>query len=119
MSVFPILQSGAVAQYPLPSASGQAVAVIRFLDGADQRCLLQGRSFRRWEIKLSLLNDSEIAAIEAFFAQQQGSYSPFTFPDPISGVQVPNCRLANASLDTIYLGTNAGATSLWVIETNG
>jgi hypothetical protein len=119
MTDFPILQSGAVAQYPLPSASGQAVAIIPFIDGTDQRCLLQGQSFRRWEIKLSLLNDSEMAAVEAFFVQQQGSYGSFTFPDPISGVQVPNCKLANASLDTIYLGTNAGATSLWVIETNG
>jgi hypothetical protein len=119
MATFPTLQSGAVTQYPLPMAQGQQVGVIRFLDGNDQRYLLQGRTFRRWEISLSLLTDSEASGLEAFFAQQQGSYSTFIFPDPISGTQVPNCRFGNPSLASTYEGLNTNSVSLWVIETNG
>lgn len=119
MATFPALQSGAISQYPLPMAQGQQTQVIRFLDGSDQRYLLQGRTFRRWEIKLTLLTDTEISGLENFFIEQQGSYGIFDFPDPISGSDVPNCRFGNPSLSSVYEGLNMNSTSLWVIETNG
>ena len=117
MTIFPLLSSGAVTQYPTPMTSGQAVEVIRFVDGSDQRYLMQGRTFRQWEIQLSLLTDDELQRLEAFFLAQQGDYSPFIFPDPISGTNVPNCRFGNSSLLTEYDGVNASSTSFWVIET--
>lgn len=117
--IFPSLSSGAVAQYPVLTTMGQNAQVIRFLDGSDQRYLQQGRSFRSWQIKLSLLNEAEIAQIETFFVEQQGDYLPFSFPDPFSGTTVANCRLASSALVSQYLGVDSGATSLWVIETNG
>ena len=119
MAIFPLLHSGAVTQYPAPQTSGQAVQIIRFIDGSDQRYLMQGRTFRQWQIQLSLLTDSELQQLEGFFAAQQGDYSPFTFPDPISGTNVPNCRFGSSFLTTQYDGINTSATSLWVIETNG
>ena len=117
MSTFPLLSSGAVTQYPAPQTSGQAVQVIRFIDGSDQRYLMQGRSFRQWEIQLNLLTDAELEELEAFFAAQQGDYSPFIFPDPITGANIQNCRFGNPSLVTEYDGVNASSTSFWVIET--
>lgn len=119
MTAFPLLSSGAVTQYPMPQTSGQAVQVIRFLDGSDQRYLMQGRTFRQWEIQLSLLTDSEMQQLEAFFAAQQGDYTSFVFPDPIGGTNVPNCRFGNPSLVTECAGVNTSSTSFWVIETNG
>lgn len=119
MTTFPLLSSGAVTQYPTPQTTGQAAQVIRFIDGSDQRYLAQGRSLRQWEIQLNLLTDSELHELESFFAAQQGDYMPFTFPDPISGADVPNCRFGNPSLLTGYDGVNVNSTSFWVIETNG
>lgn len=119
MATFPALSTGAVTQYPLPMTTGQAVQVIRYLDGADQRYLIQGRTFRSWQIKLDLLNESEIQQIEAFFASQQGDFATFVFPDPYSGANVPNCRLAAPSLMTEYVEADTCSTSFWVIETNG
>ena len=119
MIAFPLLSSGAVAQYPAPMVTGQAVEVIRFVDGTDQRCLTQGRQFRRWQIRLHLLNGAELQRIESFVAAVQGDYSIFDFPDPFSGADVPNCRLGGPGLATEYAGVDAGSTSVWVIETNG
>lgn len=119
MASFPLLSSGAVTQYPAALATSQGAQVIRFLDGTDQRYLTQGRTFRQWQIKLNLLNESEIQQIETFFAAQLGDYSSFTFPDPFSGTNVPNCRIAVSGLVTDYLGVDISSTSFWVVETDG
>jgi hypothetical protein len=119
VATFPILSSGAITQYPIPLTTGQATQVIRFLDGSDQRYLAQGKMLRSWEIRLGLLNDTEIQRIEEFFTSQQGDYSRFIFPDPFTGSNVPNCRLGAAGLVSDYLGVDASSTSLWVLETHG
>lgn len=118
MASFPVLSSGAVTQYPAALATSQGAQVIRFLDGSDQRYLTQGRTFRQWQIKLDLLNESEIQQIENFFAAQLGDYSSFVFPDPFSGTNVTNCRIAVSGLITDYLGVDVSSTSFWVIESD-
>ena len=117
MADFPILSTSAVTQYPTGLTSGQGTQVIRFLDGSDQRYLMQGTSLRQWEIRLDLLNEREIQQIESFFLAVQGDYESFNFPDPISGTNVPNCQLAAPGLVTEYLGVDNSSTYLWVIET--
>ncbi len=119
MATFPLLSSGAVAQYPTVVSNGQATQAIRFLDGSDQRYLTQGRSYRQWQIRFDLLNETEIAQLELFFAAQQGDFATFVFPDPISGNNVPNCRLATPGFVTAYVGVDVSSASLVVIETNG
>ena len=119
MAIFPQLSSGAVTQYPAPLAAGQGVLVIRFLDGSDQRCLLQGKALRQWLMNLSLLNEDEIQQVESFFALQQGNYSSFSFPDPFTGTSVPNCYLGSPQLQTTYSSPDITSTAFWVIETNG
>lgn len=119
MASFPVLSSGAVTQYPTVLGTGQPTQVIRFLDGSDQRYPTQGRTFRQWQIRLDLLNEAELAQIEAFVAAQQGDFSPFMFPDPISGLNVTNCRLAASGVTTAYVGVDVGSASFVVIETNG
>ena len=119
MATFPLLSSGAVTQYPAGLVTGQSAEAIRFLDGSDQRYLTQGRQFRSWQIRLNLLNETELQQMESFFSSQQGDYSSFSFPDPFGGNSVANCRLGAPQLITDYLGVDMGSTSLWVIETNG
>lgn len=119
MAAFPVLQSGAVMQYPAPVTAGQGSQAIRFLDGTDQRYLTQGLQLRQWEIRLELLDDREIQQLEAFFSAQSGDYGLFDFPDPFSGTAVPNCRFGGAELTAEYAATGAHSASLWVIETYG
>lgn len=119
MVTFPILSSGATSQYPTPLTSGRTAQVIRFLDGSDQRYLMQGKNLRSWQIRLDLLNETEIQQLEAFFVSQQGDYSTFEFPDPFTGSLVPNCRLGAPGLLSEYAGVNVSSTSFWVLETRG
>ena len=119
MANFPVLSSGAITQYPAPVSSGMATQVIRFLDGSDQRYLMQGQTFRSWEIRLDLLNFTEVQQVEAFFMSQQGDYGLFSFPDPFSSADIPNCRLGSPGLVTEYVGEDINAASFWVIETYG
>ena len=119
MATFPILSTGAVTQYPAVMNSGQGSQVIRFLDGTDQRYLMQARALRQWQIRVDLLNEDEIQQIEAFFAANQGDYSTFVFPDPFTGAPVANCRFGTPQLLTECAGVDASSTAFWVIETNG
>ena len=119
MTTFPLLSTAAVTQYPLEIVTGQASQVIRFLDGSDQRYRMQGQMLRQWQIKLDLLNEDEIQALQAFFVGQLGDYSPFIFTDPYSGAGVPNCRFAGGAFSTTYEAVDMSATSFLVIEANG
>ncbi len=119
MMQFPTLTSGAVMQYGTPVGSVWPAQVIRFLDGTDQRFLLNGTPLRRWLIDLRLLNESEIAALEAFFSALSGEYLTFSFPDPFSGTSVPNCRIGAPEFISEYQGVDIATTSMWVVETNG
>jgi len=118
MANFPLLSTGAVTQYPTGLTTGQAVEVIHFLDGSDQRYLTHPKTLRQWEIRLDLLNETEVAQLEAFFVEQQGEYSTFVFSDPISGSMVPNCRIAAPGMASEYLAVDIGSASLIVVETN-
>lgn len=116
MATFPALSSGAIAQYPLPAYVALTTQVVRFLDGSDQRCIVRARPVRWWTVKLSLLNDAELAQLEEFFTEQQGAFGAFDFPDPYSGQTIPNCRLATSELTTLYAGADQGSTELTVME---
>lgn len=119
MPRFPLLETGAVMQYPAPVTNGQAAQVMRFLDGSDQRYLTQQRQLRQWEIRLDLLSDQEVQELEAFFSAQSGDYEAFTFPDPFSGADVANCRFGSPQMQTEYVANGVHSISIWVIETNG
>jgi hypothetical protein len=95
------------------------VQVIRFLDGSDQRYLMHKGPLRQWQIRLELLNETEIQQLEAFFTELQGDFETFDFPDPFSGSFVPLCRLGSPGLVSEYIGVDRSASSLWVMETYG
>jgi phage-related protein len=101
MSAFPTLRTGAVAQYPLDKAVRFQTQSVRFLDGSQQRFRLIGTGLRRWKIRLSLLDETELAAVVAFL-EQQGT-GIFSFTDPLTGAQASSCIISNQSYGA---GTN-------------
>lgn len=119
MLTFPSLNSGAVAQYPLPVSYASPVEIIRFIDGLDQRFMARGKTLRTWHVQLSFLNADEMNQIETFFESLEGQYSIFAFPDPYSQQTVPNCRMGDASFASDYLADDLTSSSFWVVETNG
>jgi hypothetical protein len=117
MTNFPALSTGSVVQYPLGQTQSFTTDVIRFLDAADQRCIVRANGLRQWLVRLDLLNEAELATLEQFFAQMQGPTTLFGFIDPITGQTVPNCRFAGGDGVTTYTAENIGASQLIVTET--
>jgi Conserved hypothetical protein 2217 (DUF2460) len=116
MAAFPILSTGAVAQYPLARGTNFIVDIVRFLDGSEQRSLTRARAQRRWVIQLSKVTEAELASIEQFFDTNQGNFGSFDFIDPFSGETVRNCRISDPKIITEYLAARNGSTIVSIVE---
>ena len=94
---FPILRTGAVAQYPLDRGVRFQTQTVRFMDGSRQRYRTYGAGLRRWIVKLDLLDQQELGALIAF-AEQHGS-AAFAFTDPVTAEQVARCIISDQSFE--------------------
>lgn len=113
---FPVLKTGAVAQYPAAKGLRMGTQVVRFVDGSEQRYREQGRARRWWVIRLELLDEAEVAAIEEFFADCQGAFGSFAFTDPWDATEYGDCSLEQESLEAAMAGELRGATALVIRE---
>ncbi len=116
MATFPRLKTDAIAQYPVTRRLEYRNQIVRFVDGAEQRYRDSAGPLRKWEIQLDQLDESEMAALAAFFAENQGSFGAFTFIDPKDGTAVANCSLENDDFELAALGEMRGAAYLIVVE---
>ncbi len=114
MSAFPTLKSGAVAQYPLRREISYRTAEVRFLDGSAQRFRLRGARARRWTIRLDLLGEDELSALEEFFLARSGRMESFAFVDPRDGAAYQDCSFENEEAEFGMTGTMHGRTELIV-----
>jgi len=116
VATFPILKTGAVAQYGSSRTREFSTRVFRFVDGREQRFQDYGAPLRRWTIRLSLLDEAELSALESFFVAQGGQAQSFAFPDPWDGIVYANCSFDSDQLATQYGGQAAGMASVTVKE---
>jgi uncharacterized protein DUF2460 len=116
VATFPALKTGAVAQYGSSRTRSFSTDVFRFLDGGEQRFQQYAAPLRRWTIRLSLLDEAELTALESFFATQGGQAESFAFPDPWDGTVYANCSFDNDQLATQYGGPARGLASVGVKE---
>jgi hypothetical protein len=119
MATFPVLKTGAVAQYPAGKSLRYRNQVVRFLDGSEQRYRDSAGPLHQWIIRLSELDDGEMAALEAFFEENQGRLGSFAFTDPWDGSQYSNCSLAQDELEFSSLEEMNAETTLTVVENRG
>ena len=114
MADFPTLKTGAVAQYPFAREVRFLTQAVRFLDGSQQHYALQTTGLRRWTIKLSLLDEQELASIISF-AEQQGP-DAFTFTDPLTGDVVTKCIISEHQFHAAMSGEMNGQAQLVIEE---
>lgn len=114
MATFPVLKTGAVAQYPLSLGTHFSTQAVWFLDGSQQKYRLIGKGLRRWTVRLDLLDEGELGAVIAFVEQQQSA--SFTFTDPFTGTSVPNCVLAGQRFDATVNPKLSGQTTVVIEE---
>ena len=103
MAAFPILKTGAVAQYPLRRIVTYATEVVQFVDGSEQRFRQYKAGLRKWVIRLDALDETEAAEIALFFEANDAN-TRFGFTDPADGKTYSNCSIDQddfeLSLDT-------------------
>lgn len=116
MSNFPLLRTGAVLQYPATRHIQNSTYILRFLDGSEQRFRDYPSPARRWTVRLDLLDEGEMAALEAFLVSQQGQSGRFSFTDPWEGTVHANCSLENDVVPLEFTGLSRGSATLVVKE---
>ena len=116
MPIFPILSTGAVAQYPLRRSRSYSTQVVRFVDGSEQRSRIFAQPLHTWHVRLELLSDTELTAIDDFFVQLEGGSGTFEFTDPLDGTVYPNCSLRNDQLAQAFEGPSKGRTEIVIQE---
>lgn len=116
MAAFPILKTGAVAQYPSLRATRFQTTSVRFLDGSEQRFRQQASPLRAWVIKLDALDDQELSNVEAFVAAQDGRHGTFEFTDPWDQTVYPSCSLEEDTTEFEWSAINSGRTRLRIRE---
>jgi phage-related protein len=116
MATFPPLKTGAVAQYPSDLQQNFSTRVVRFLDGSEQRFPGYGTTLRQWVIRLDLLDESELANLEQFFASQEGRAQEFAFTDPFDGAVYTHCVFGADELELSFNGPQQGKTTVTIRE---
>jgi hypothetical protein len=119
MSNFPLLKTGAVLQYPATRHIQNSTCVLRFVDGTEQRFREYQSPIRRWTVRLDLLDETEMAAMEEFLTSQQGQSGCFSFTDPWDGTVYANCSLESDVIPLEFGGLFRGRTTLVVKENRG
>src|SRR5271165_1968550 len=116
MAIFPALKTKAVAQYPATKSLRFQNQCLRFVDGLEQRYRDSAGPLHRWVINLGELDEGEMAALEAFFVENQGRSASFAYTDPWDGTQYANCSLASDEMRLTSVEEMRGKTSLTVVE---
>jgi len=116
MASFPTLKTSAVAQYPASKVITFQIQVLRFVDGTEQRYRDSAGPLHRWVIRLSDLDETELATLEQFLQANQGSYGSFSFTDPWDNQTYPNCSFSRDAMDLTNVEEMRGQTSVMVRE---
>lgn len=117
MATFPLLSTGAVTQYPSGATDKFATEVMQFVDGSEQRFRMLKTPQRSWSIRLGLLTDREMEAVEQFCRDVQFEFGSFTFVDPWDGTEYVDCSLDGAAITSRASGPIRYETNL-VIRRN-
>ena len=114
MADFPLLKTNAVMQYPATRDFRYSNAVLRFVDGSQQ-CYRESKdALRRWQIRLDLLDEAELAGLEAFFVINQGMFGSFSFTDPWDNTEYADCSLEQDVFDFQLVGEMRARTTVVV-----
>ena len=116
MAGFPRLKTGSVLQYPAGREVRFSTRVLRFVDGGEQRFRQRAGGLRRWQVRLDLLDEGEMAEMENFFFESQGRFGTFSFTDPWDGTEYANCSLETDEIELHALGEMRGRTAVVVRE---
>ena len=116
MSSFPTLKTGAVLQYPAQKSFQFSTAIVRYIDGSEQRFPSYQTPIHRWVVRLDMLDESELHQVQEFFRTQGGASEAFAFTDPWDGTGYSSCRVEEDEMVSVLTDVSSGRTSLMIRE---
>jgi|SRR5271165_875909 len=116
MNTFPILNTGAVTQYPLQPTTAFSSQVLQFVDGSEQRFPAYAGPLHRWSVQLNLLDEDEINSLTNFFTDLAGPAGSFTFTDPATGTVYPDCSFESVNFSMQIQPGDLGKTAFSIVE---
>src|SRR4051794_23660441 len=117
MASFPRLSTGAIAQYPSDVQVESFIGILQYVDGSEQRFRERANTSRQWTLRMDHITEEEMSSIEEFFVAQQGRFGQFSFTDPWTGIEYPDCSFTEDSLRSQLFGEEWAGTTI-VIRTN-
>lgn len=116
MNSFPKLKSGAIMQWPAGRTLSFSTEVLEFVNGSEQRFRHFSHPMRRWIVQLDELDEEDLTAMEAFFAQQQGQVGTFSFTDPWDGTEYAECQFDHSDVMVDYRSVLGGSAKVIIRE---
>jgi hypothetical protein len=113
---FPRLKTNAITQYPCALGAAHRTEVLHFVDGSEQRFPQWAAKKRRWVIRLDLLEEAEANVFRKFFENRSGRYELFTFFDPWTEQEVPNCAFDSDTFQVEVRSHDQAAVSIGIVE---
>jgi hypothetical protein len=89
--------------------------VLRYVDGSEQTVKMR-RGRRWWTVRLSQLDEAELARVAEFVETVRGEAGRFTFTDPRSGVRHETCRLEGSEFELRLAEMGDGRAELRIVE---
>jgi hypothetical protein len=93
MASFPVLKTGASAQYGIERITQRPATVQRFLDGSTRRYPSE-KGWRAWRVRLEGLSGQEAETVASFVETHFETQELFAFLDPWSGIEHDGCHVA-------------------------
>jgi hypothetical protein len=126
MLVYPQLETGALSQFPIKRCRRARTVVNAASDGSAVKLPDPAGGITEWTLNYAGLADSELAALEQFFASAEGSLNGFTFLDPAANLFAASDAIGSAAWEqgplltvTGGIADPEGGTNAWRITNLG
>jgi hypothetical protein len=126
MLVYPQLATGALSQFPVQKRRSLRTVVNTSMDGRPIKLADPGAETTEWQLAYAGLTDSEVAALQQFFAAAEGTLNSFTFLDPTGNLFAFSNELNNAAWAagpflsvTGGIADPAGGMNAWHLSDSG
>jgi hypothetical protein len=124
--IYPDLNSGALAQFPLRKRRTRRTVVNTMSDGRVVKLADPGAETITWILRYTGLTDVELNLLKQFFAAAEGTLNGFTFLDPAANLLAWSDHLENAvwNFDPLLTKTGsvpdiAGGRNAWSLVNTG
>jgi hypothetical protein len=110
-SVYPQLLTGAMSQFPIVKQRRPRTVVNAAADGSSIKLADPAGETVGWQLHYANLCDTELAALQQFFTDMEGSLTSFTFLDPAANLLAWSEALTNSVWETAPLLTLSGGVA--------